>query len=135
MDFEFAGFDNGIKGLNFEIDDQTLEELFKVYKAENLAHFKEHGYDLDLNYLVEDFLYDAFGSHISEVISNKLAFDSGTNIVYRMGDDNTLSLKGGHFPIYMDEYTGEIIVVDNSRDKGYISKYSEKSGYLDIGFL
>jgi len=40
-----------------------------------------------------------------------------------------------YMPIYMNQRTGKLYIVENSDDKSYIGKFSEGSGYVKIGKL
>jgi hypothetical protein len=115
-----------------KIDKESLEKVIKKERKELQDHFKKHGWSLDRDYIRADILEKLLGFDILELIDHSLVADSQVAIDAIKGE---YVLKAGYSPIYLDTYTGEIILVDKPQDKSYIMKYREINGFELIGFL
>jgi len=111
---------------------ESLKEILKEQRKELQEHFKNHGWNLDRDSIRADILRELLGFDILELIDHSLVADSPVAIDAVIGE---YVLKAGYSPIYLDTYTGEIILVDNPQDKSYIMKYREINGFELIGFL
>jgi len=115
-----------------KIDKESLKEVIKKERKELQEHFKKHGWSLDRDHIRADILEKLLGFDILELIDHSLVADSQVAIDSIKGE---YVLKAGYSPIYLDTYTGEIILVDKPQDKSYIMKYREINGFELIGFL
>lgn len=117
---------------------KTKEELLEIlnkHVKETLRHFKklDQGWKLDKDMLVDDILFDILGFSIHDEFSN-LIHEKGlyTEITK---DSFLVREKEDYNPIYYNERTGKIVVIDEPNDKSYIFKYNENKGWYNIGRL
>jgi hypothetical protein len=115
-----------------EFDKESLKKVIKKERKELQDHFKKHGWNLDRDHIRADILEKLLGFDILELIDHSLVADSQVAIDSIKGE---YVLKAGYSPIYLDTYTGEIILVDKPQDKSYVMKYREINGFELIGFL
>lgn len=97
-------------------------------------HFKYDGWGIDTRGVVSDVLYEMLGFHIDEVIEAYISEKVGATIEYK-NNKSMLVKRDGYSPVFYDEYTGEIFIVENPKDKSYIFEYAEKNGYINLGVL
>jgi len=116
------------------LDGEKLLKLLKEKAKESKEHFEDGGWDIWTSQDVGDIMCDVFGFHLEDVITAFIAEKAGSNIAYK-DHSPMFTKKGGYFPVFYDEYTGEIIVVEDGDNKEYINKFSPKNGYESLGCL
>lgn len=115
-----------------KFDQEHFYKILKKERKELQDHFKKNGWDIKRDFIRADILQKLLGFDVLEVIDHYLVADSQVAIDSVEGN---YQLKSGYSPIYLDENTGEIILVEKPKDKKYILKYKESNGYHLIGFL
>jgi hypothetical protein len=117
---------------------QLLEIIRKHVESTN-EHFKPDddclgGWKLDKGFAQSEILYDIFGFHIEDEI-NQAFMNEGLLIEYTNEGAAFVRTEEEYHPIYMNERTGELHVIENSDDKSYFKKFRENNGYVFIGRL
>lgn len=122
---------------NLKVKGKKLEKIIEDYYQDGLEnHFRDNGWDLSVDSIVEDILFQAFGVHISELITSEIAQRLDCEVTYKY-NELLLSKKGGYTPVYYDMWEDKIIVISEkeTKDKSHIFNYLEKDGYKFIGCL
>jgi hypothetical protein len=114
---------------------KQLLEIIKKHVEITNEHFKPDddclgGWKLDKSFVQSEILYDIFGFHIEDEISQAF-INEGLLIEYTNEGAAFIRTEEEYHPIYMNERTGELHVIENSDDKSYIFK----DGYVFIGRL
>lgn len=117
---------------SWEFNGECLNKVLDEEAEDTREHFEKNGWDLDRDCIRELILEKIFGLNILEIIDHKIAKKANVAINVK---DNKYELKDGYKPIYMNDKTGEIILVENCKDKSYVFKYKESNGYTFIGRL
>lgn len=101
-----------------------------------LEHFKDEengGWRLDKSFLTSEIFLKVFGVLIGDEIDQAF-INAGLSVSYG-SDGSFVELKEGYKPVYFNEKTGKIKVVENSDNKDYLFKYSSKKDWICIGRL
>lgn len=125
-----------LKLKNVNITAKQIEKIIKQEVKEVLVHFndEEHGgWRLDKSYIKSEIFRKIFGVLIGDEIDQ--AFINAGLLVSYGSDGSFIELKEGYKPIYFNEKTGKIKVVEDSDNKDYLFKYSSKKGWTCIGRL
>jgi len=113
---------------------QILSDILSEVK-ETAEHFKmeDGGWKLSKDFIDSTIINRILGFNIIDEISQAF-MNEGLMIEY---NDNGAFVRTEeeYMPIYMNERTGEIHLVENSDDKSYLSKFSTRNGYVEIGRL
>ena len=115
---------------------RQIEKIIDKQVAEALEHFNDQengGWQLDKSFIKSEIFRKVFNVTIEDEIDQAF-INAGLSISYR-SDGSFVELEDGYKPIYFNERTGKIKVVENSDDKGYIFKYSGDKGWTHIGRL
>lgn len=117
------------------ISAEQIKHILEKEVKSHTEHFnsEDGGWGLDKSFIVSDILYKILGSHIEDEI-NQAFINSGFTVSYNDGK-SFIEHKEGYKPIFFNEFTGEIVVIDNSDDKSYLFKYKSKNGWYHIGKL
>lgn len=111
----------------------TKKEVTRIIQEEVknlLEHFKENGWQINKQW---DTLHlKILGFDPLEILSGEMS-KYGISTVVR-SDGSYFELDEGYYPIYYDSEENKIILVEDSYDKSYISKYSSPR-YEQIGWL
>jgi hypothetical protein len=113
---------------------QILEAISRA--VENaMEHFNGEvgGWKLDKDFLQSEILRDIFGFCIEDEIIQAF-MNQGLSIEYS-GNRSLVRTKEEYQPIYMNQRTGKIHLIENSDDKTYLNKFSSRKGYTEIGRL
>jgi hypothetical protein len=113
---------------------QILEAINKVVKS-TATHFnlEEGGWKLRKESIEFEILHNILGFSFEDEI-NQAFINEGLIIEY--ADNGTfVRSKEAYNPIYMNQRTGKLYVVEDSDDKSYIFKFRECNGYVFIGRL
>jgi hypothetical protein len=100
-----------------------------------VEHFKmeDGGWKLRKDYIQFEILRDIFGFSIEDEI-NQAFINQGLVIEYTK-EGAFVRTEEEYHPIYMNERTGKLHIVENSDDKSYFKKFRESNGYVFIGKL
>jgi hypothetical protein len=123
-----------LKGV--KVNAKNLEAIIQQEVTESLEHFNDEqngGWKLDKSYLKSNIFCKVFGVLIESEIDQAF-INAGLSISYNY-DGSFVELKEGYQPIFFNEKTGKIKVVENSDNKEYIFKYSDHKGWTYIGRL
>ncbi len=117
---------------------KTHSEIHKIIESnvkETIEHFKdsEGGWNLSRDHIISDILYGILGFHIHDEV-NQAFMNEGLRLVYN-NNETFVTLDEGYKPIYMNDKTGKIHLVEDSFNKAYIDKFSDKRGFTQIGRL
>lgn len=125
-----------LKLKNVKITAKQIEKIIKQEVKESLVHFKDEengGWRLDKSFLTSEIFRKIFGVLIGDEIDQAF-INAGLSVSYG-SDGSFVELKEGYKPIYFNEKTRKIKVVENSDNKDYLFKYSSKKGWVYIGRL
>lgn len=114
--------------------EQILSDILNAVK-ETVEHFRieDGGWKLSKDFIDSTIIYKILGFNITDEISQAL-MNEGLTIEYN-NKGAFVRTQEEYMPIYMNERTGKIYLIENSDDKTYISKFSEHNGYVEIGKL
>ena len=125
-----------LKLKSVKVSANNLEATIQQEVKESLEHFNNEengGWRLDKSYLKSEIFRKVFGVLIEDEIDQAF-INAGLSVSYS-SDGSFVGLKDGYNPIYFNERTDEIKVVEDSDNKTYISKYSENNCWTCIGRL
>lgn len=113
---------------------QIIEAINKEVRS-CIEHFNAEvgGWKLDKDFIRSQILGDIFGFSIEDEINQ--AFINENLIVEYNDKGSFIRTKEEYMPIYMNERTGKIHLIENSDDKSYLFKFRECDGYAFIGRL
>ena len=131
LEIETYGLDK-LKSMSWELDGTKLEEILDKEATDMIEHFTKNGWDLNRESIRENIIHQIFGIHLLEVIDQYLA--KKANVTINVTDD-VFELNEEYKPIYMNDKTGEIVLIEDIKDKSYVFKYKESNGYTLIGRL
>jgi hypothetical protein len=117
---------------------KTKEQILDAINREietTVEHFKmeDGGWKLRKDSIQFEILRDIFGFSIEDEI-NQAFINQGLVIEYTK-EGAFVRTEEEYHPIYMNERTGELHVIENSDDKSYFKKFRESNGYVFIGRL
>lgn len=115
----------------------TKKELKKIVKDELKdlkKHFKENGWNIDINSLQENILYRIFGFHLSETIKGELCKIEDVFIEFRAENNlyRSLAVKENRVTAIYDEYKNKMLLIEGDYD---VMNYRELDGYVFLGVL
>jgi hypothetical protein len=113
---------------------QIAEAINKEVRS-CIEHFNAEvgGWKLDKDFIRSHILDDIFGFSIEDEINQ--AFINENLIVEYNDRGSFVRTKEEYMPIYMNERTGKIHLVENSDDKTYLKRFTIRNGYVQIGRL
>jgi mannosyltransferase OCH1-like enzyme len=113
---------------------QILSYILSEVK-ESSKHFRieDGGWKLNKDCINSDIINKVIGFDIINEISQ--AFINEGLMVEFSSRGSFVRTKEEYMPIYMNEKTGKIHLVENSDDKTYIDRFSKRNGYVEIGKL
>lgn len=117
---------------------KSKKQILQIIKNEindTVDHFKSEdgGWKIRIDVIRSQILRDILGFCIEAEIEQAF-FNEGLVIEFTK-DVSFVRTKEEYHPIYMDERTGELHVIENSDDKSYHKKFTESNGYFFIGKL
>lgn len=116
------------------------EAIFLI--RDELIEIKEHfndpidgGWDLDLDFIRIVVSERLLGFDLSDLIIQEV-LNEGLNVELR-NKEIVIRSEEPYRPVYYDDLTNEIIVIEDSTDKSYLAKYSSynNSRYAFLGKL
>lgn len=119
-----------------KISAKKIQAIIEQEVAESLEHFNDEengGWRLDKSYLRSEIFRKIFSVLIEDEIDQAF-INVGLSVSYG-SDGSFVELKEGYKPVYFNERTGKITLVENSDNKDYLFKYSSKKGWICIGRL
>lgn len=125
-----------LKLKSVKISSKKIQSIIDQEVAEALEHFKDQesgGWRLDKSFIVNEVLYKIFGFLIGDEIDQAF-INAGLTVSYD-SDGSFVESKDGYKPIFFNEKTGKIKVVENTDDKDYLYKYISKKGWEQVGRL
>jgi hypothetical protein len=125
-----------LKLKSVKISAKKIQSIIEQEVNEALKHFKDEengGWRLDKSFLTSEIYRNVFGVFVEDEIDQAF-INAGLCISYQDGK-SYVELKEGYKPIYFNEKTGKIKVVENSGGNNYIFKYRSKNGWFFIGCL
>lgn len=125
-----------LKLKSVKVSSKKIQAIIEQEVKESLVHFKDEengGWRLDKSFLTGEIFRKVFGVLIGDEIDQAF-INAGLSVSYG-SDGSFVELKEGYKPIYFNEKTGKIKLVDDSDDKSYLSKYSSNKGWFCIGRL
>ncbi len=125
-----------LKLKSVKVSAKNLEAIIQQEVASSLDHFNNQengGWKIDKSYLKSEIFCKVFGVLIESEIDQAF-INAGLSISYT-SNGSFVELKEGYQPIFFNEKTGKIKVVENSDNNDYIFKYSEYKGWTCIGRL
>jgi hypothetical protein len=113
---------------------QIAEAINKEVRS-CIEHFNEEvgGWKLNKDFIQSQILGSIFGFSIEDEINQ--AFINENLIVEYNDRGSFVRTKEEYMPIYMNERTGKIHLVENSDDKTYLKRFTTRNGYVEIGRL
>ena len=113
---------------------QILSDILTEVR-ETAKHFKiaDGGWKLNKDFIYSNIINRILGFNIIDEISQAF-MNEGLLIEYN-DDGAFVRTEEEYMPIYMNERTGEIHLIENSNDKTYINRFSMRNGYVEIGKL
>lgn len=113
---------------------QIAEAINKEVRS-CIEHFNAEvgGWKLDKDFIRSHILDDIFGFSIEDEINQ--AFINENLIIEYNDRGSFVRTKEEYMPIYMNERTGKIHLVENSDDKTYLKRFTTRNGYVQIGRL
>lgn len=118
------------------ISAKKIEEIIQQEVSECLEHFSDTvngGWKLDKSWIKNEIFYKIFDVVIEEEIDQAF-INEGLSVSYE-GGSSFVELKEGYKPIYFNEKTGKLKVVENADDKSYLFKYTANKGWHPVGRL
>jgi hypothetical protein len=114
---------------------QILNAINREIKT-TVEHFnlEDGGWKLRKDSIQSEILRNIFGFSIEDEI-NQAFINEGLVIEYTNEVAAFVRTEEEYHPIYMNQKTGELHVVENSDDKSYFKKFRENNGYVFIGRL
>jgi hypothetical protein len=114
---------------------KQLLAIIKKHVKDMSEHFKSEdgGWKLDKDFITSSILYDVFEFSLESAV-NYAFINEGLAIEYARSG-SFVRTKEDYIPIYMNVKTGKLILVENSDDKSYLNKFSDRNGYCEIGKL
>jgi hypothetical protein len=117
---------------------KTKEQILDAINREietTVEHFKmeDGGWKLRKDSIQFEILRGIFGFSIEDEI-NQAFINQGLVIEYTK-EGAFVRTEEEYHPIYMNERTGKLHVIENSDDKSYFKKFRESNGYVFIGKL
>lgn len=125
-----------LKLKSVKISAKKIQAIIEQEVKESLVHFKDEengGWRLDKSFLTSEIFRKIFGVLIGDEIDQAF-INAGLSVSYG-SDGSFVELKDGYKPIYFNEKTGKIKVVEDSDNKDYLFKYSSIKGWTYIGRL
>jgi hypothetical protein len=114
--------------------EQILSDILTEVK-ETAEHFKiaDGGWKLNKDFIDSTIINKILGFNVIDEISQAF-MNEGLVIEY---NDNGVFVRTEeeYMPIYMNERTGKIHLIENSEDKTYLDRFSMRNGYVEIGKL
>lgn len=117
---------------------KTKKQIAEVINKEvkiALEHFnmEDGGWKLSKDYIQSEILRNIFGFSIEDEINQ--AFINEDLVVEYIDRGDFIRTEEEYNPIYMNQRTGKLYIVENSDDKTYLDKFRESNGYVEIGRL
>lgn len=125
-----------LKLKSVKVSAKKIQAIIEQEVEETLEHFNDEengGWRLDKSYLTSEIFRKVFGVLIGDEIDQAF-INAGLSVSYG-SDGSFVELKEGYKPIFFNERTGKLKVVEDSDNKDYIFKYSSKKGWICIGRL
>ena len=113
---------------------KILSDILSEVK-ETSEHFKieDGGWKLNKDFIDHTIINRILGFNLIDEI-NQAFINEGLMIEYNRSGV-FVRTEEEYMPIYMNERTGKIHLIENSEDKTYLNKFSERNGYVEIGKL
>jgi hypothetical protein len=117
---------------------KTKEQILNAINREietTVEHFnlEDGGWKIRKDSIQFEILREIFGFSIEDEI-NQAFINEGLLIEYTEKGAFVRTEEEYH-PIYMNQKTGKLHVIENSDDKSYFKKFRENNGYVFIGRL
>lgn len=113
---------------------QILSDILTEVK-ETAEHFKiaDGGWKLNKDFIDSTIISKILGFNVIDEISQAFMNEG---LVIEYNDNGTfVRTEEEYMPIYMNERTGKIHLIENSEDKTYLDRFSMRNGYVEIGKL
>lgn len=118
-----------------KFNDKKLKKIVAKHVSGVKKHFKYNGWDIDVDFLLEDIIHDYFGETIEDKVFGEVCNIDGVKIKLQIGENMTsriMATREDYFAVYYDSWYNEIIILEN----GYkVTNYLEKDGYIHLGAL
>lgn len=113
---------------------QILSDILTEVK-ETAEHFKiaDGGWKLNKDFIDSTIINKILGFNVIDEISQAF-MNEGLLIEYN-DSGAFVRTEEEYMPIYMNERTGKIHLIENSEDKTYLDRFSMRNGYVEIGKL
>lgn len=113
---------------------EILSDILSEVK-ETAEHFRiaDGGWKLNKDFIDSTIIRRILGFNLIDEISQ--AFINEGLVIEYNDKGAFVRTKEEYQPIYMDQRTGKIHLIENSDDKTYLNKFSERNGYVEIGKL
>ena len=113
---------------------QILSDILSEVK-ETAKHFKieDGGWKLNKDFIDSTIINRILGFNVIDEIAQAF-MNEGLLIEYN-NNGTFVRTEEEYMPIYMNERTGNIHLIENSNDKTYLDRFSERNGYVEIGKL
>lgn len=125
-----------LKLKSVKISAKKIQAIIDKEVAEALQHFNNEesgGWALRKDYLADSVLREILGFDFVDEF-NQAFINAGLSVSYRDGG-SFVELKDGYKPIFFNERTGKLKVVENTDDTSYVFKYSSAKGWVEVGRL
>jgi hypothetical protein len=115
---------------------KTKKKIFNAINREietTVEHFnlEDGGWKLRKDSIQSEILHEIFGFSIEDEI-NQALINEGLLIEYTE-KGAFVRTEEEYNPIYMNQKTGKLHVIENSDDNSYLEKFRESNGYVFIG--
>ena len=113
---------------------KILSDILSEVK-ETAEHFRieDGGWKLNKDFIDHTIINRILGFNLIDEI-NQAFMNEGLMIEYNRSGV-FVRTEEEYMPIYMNQRTGKIHLIENSEDKTYLNKFSERNGYVEIGKL
>jgi hypothetical protein len=114
--------------------EQILEAISREVESV-VEHFnlEDGGWKLNKDYIQSEVIRNILGFNIEDEITQ--AFMNEGLVIEYAENRSLVRTKEEYHPIYMNEKTGKLHVIENSDDNTYVTRFSMRNGYVFIGRL
>lgn len=106
-----------------------LLEAIKEQRRSIRKHFKEDGWDLSFDGILDDVFYDTFGFHLSDYVLSDI-LNAVKGIGLNLGK-NGIVFTGGGEPVYFDMWENKIVMPGKDYN---VLDYRELDGFMMLGY-
>lgn len=124
---DYSKFSKGIK-------DKKLKKIVKKYVKNIAKHFKQYGYSLNVDYIIDDILLDYFSQDLHLEVLGQLCKIENVVIEETLNAklSSTYAKKRDFVEVFYDSWYDKIVF---RTDDDCITNFLEKNGFISLGVL